>query len=211
MPLEFTPEQTASIYAAAMQSVELLRRGEPVGFIGDWSVVEQANKGHLTTVLAYPCWTTEDLSPLQAAATDPCPTAVQASQPAYNPLTERAVEIDPVQQAGQWVQQWQIVSLTPAEQLEQAELVKGAIVGATQARLDAFAQTRGYDGILSACTYATSSVVNFAAEGQYCVTARDATWAALYQVLAEVQAGTRQPPTGFADVVADLPALNWPQ
>lgn len=79
-----------------------------------------------------------------------------------------------------------------------------------QQRLDTFAQTRNYDNILSACTYATSTVPKFAAEGQYCVAVRDATWAAAYQILADVQAGTRPMPTGFADVEAALPALVWP-
>ena len=80
----------------------------------------------------------------------------------------------------------------------------------TQARLDAFARTRNYDGILSACTYATSTHPQFAAEGQYCVTARDATWSALYVVVAEVEAGTRPMPTGYQDIEPDLPALVWP-
>ena len=81
---------------------------------------------------------------------------------------------------------------------------------ATQARLDTFARTRNYDGILSACTYATSTNPRFSAEGQYCVTARDATWSALYVVMAEVEAGTRLMPTGYQDIEPDLPALVWP-
>ena len=83
------------------------------------------------------------------------------------------------------------------------------VVTATQERLDDFAKTRNYDGILSACTYATSAVSKFALEGQCCVTSRDATWAALYTILAEIQAGTRPMPTSYADIEPLLPALTW--
>ena len=84
------------------------------------------------------------------------------------------------------------------------------IVQATQARLDAFAQERNYDGILSACSYATSTVPKFQAEGQYCVQARDATWAALYAILAQVETGERPLPAGYAELEAELPILAWP-
>lgn len=90
------------------------------------------------------------------------------------------------------------------------EQVQSAFTAAIQQRLDAFAQTRGYDGILSACTYATSTVPKFQAEGQACVDARDATWSAGYAILAAVQAGERPMPT-MAEVMAELPALEWPQ
>jgi hypothetical protein len=80
---------------------------------------------------------------------------------------------------------------------------------AIQARLDAFARTRNYDGILSACTYATSAVPQFAAEGQYAVSARDATWAQGYSILADVRAGTRPAPT-VDELFDELPALAWP-
>lgn len=81
---------------------------------------------------------------------------------------------------------------------------------AIQKRLDTFAQTRNYDSILSACTYATSTVAKFNTEGQACVNLRDATWAAAYDILAEVQAGKRPMPTDIADIEADLPAAVWP-
>ena len=93
---------------------------------------------------------------------------------------------------------------------ERALAVKNQIIDATQKRLDDFAQTRNYDGILSACTYATSAVLKFATEGQYCVEVRDTTWAALYDILGKVQAGTRPKPSGYADIEADLPVLTWP-
>lgn len=96
-----------------------------------------------------------------------------------------------------------------ARQAAKIEQIKQAIVQATQQRLDDFARTRGYDGILSACTYAASSVPKFAAEGQTAVMARDATWAALYVEMQLVTAGMKQMPTSFADVEPLLPALVW--
>lgn len=90
------------------------------------------------------------------------------------------------------------------------EEIQAAVIAATQARLDAFAKTRNYDGILSASTYATSTMPKFAAEGQYAVTARDQTWSALYALMGEVQAGAVPIPESFADVEPLLPALEWP-
>lgn len=89
------------------------------------------------------------------------------------------------------------------------EQIIAAFTAAIQLRLDTFARTRSYDSILSACTYVTSSVPRFAAEAAYCVSARDATWATGYQLLADVQAGNRAMPT-VADVMTELPALEWP-
>lgn len=81
---------------------------------------------------------------------------------------------------------------------------------AIQKRLDDFARQRNYDSILSACTYATSTVAKFKNEAQACVNLRDATWAAAYQILADVQAGKRPMPTSIADIEADLPTAAWP-
>jgi len=78
-----------------------------------------------------------------------------------------------------------------------------------QSRLDTWAQSRGYDGILSACTYATSQVPRFQAEGQRCVDLRDQTWARLYEILAEVEAGARPVPMSLAEIEVDLPMLAW--
>jgi hypothetical protein len=90
-----------------------------------------------------------------------------------------------------------------------AEII-ATYTAAIQKRLDDFARTRNYDGILSAATYATSAVPKFKAEGQYAVEARDATWAKGYEILAAVEAGTRPLPT-LEGLAAELPALAWPK
>jgi len=85
-----------------------------------------------------------------------------------------------------------------------------AYTTAVQDRLDRFAQTRGYDGIMSACTYVTSDVPSFRAEAVYCVTARDNTWATCYQIMNEALAGQR--PIPALDALFELlPALMWPE
>ena len=90
-----------------------------------------------------------------------------------------------------------------------AEII-ASYTAAIQKRLDDFARTRNYDGILSAATYATSAVAKFKAEGQHAVEARDATWAKGYEILAAVEAGTRTAPT-LDELAAELPSLAWPQ
>jgi len=87
--------------------------------------------------------------------------------------------------------------------------IKSSIIRLTQDRLDSFAASRNYDGILSACTYATSTVPKFQAEGQSAVNARDATWSTLYSILDDVQNGIRLIPTSFSDIEDDLPVLTW--
>ena len=86
---------------------------------------------------------------------------------------------------------------------------QGEVTAAVQRRLDVFAQTRGYDSIFTAATYATSTDPDFRAEGEYAVQARDMTWRMAYQILGAVLAGARPEPT-LAELMAELPDLNWP-
>ena len=101
------------------------------------------------------------------------------------------------------------MSIIKINQQKVADKLVTDFVAKAQSRLDAFARTRGYDGILSACTYATSTNPKFAAEGQYCVQARDATWAKCYEVLNAVQSNQRPVPT-WEELEAELPVLQWP-
>ena len=70
VPVEkLTAEEIAKNYSAAMDSVNLLNAGKPESMSDeDWADCVARNKEHLNIMLAKLYWTTEDLSPLQAAA-----------------------------------------------------------------------------------------------------------------------------------------------
>jgi hypothetical protein len=95
------------------------------------------------------------------------------------------------------------------KQVAAAQAALTALTTAMQAHLDDSARTRGYDGILSLCSYAASAHPKFAAEARAGVAWRDAVWAKGYEIQAAVLAGTRPMPT-IAEVMAELPALEWP-
>lgn len=139
---------------------------------------------------------------------------VESIKPLYIADTQRVDEVMPICINTVWTQQWLITDLSEEEVTTNQDIkiqrLKSDIILEIQNRLDAFAKTRNYDGILSACTYATSSIPKFASEGQYAVNARDSTWASLYSFMAEVQTGTAQMPTSFTDVEPLLPELVWP-
>ena len=97
-----------------------------------------------------------------------------------------------------------------AQATEEMTIIVMRLSDQVQGRLDRFAATRGYDNIMSACTYATSTS-KYGDEGRYCVSAREATWDAMFAGLAEIEAGTRSMPTSYAEIEPLLPVLEWPQ
>lgn len=90
-----------------------------------------------------------------------------------------------------------------------AEAIRREYTGYIQEHLDAVAQARLYDGILSLCSYATSADPVFAAEAQAGVAWRDAVWRLGYQLMDEVIAGERELPTR-EELLALLPPMEWP-
>jgi len=69
MEIEITAEQIAKHYSAAMDSVNLINAGQPKRMTAqDWADCLSRNKEHLVIMLAKDYWTTEDLTPLQAAS-----------------------------------------------------------------------------------------------------------------------------------------------
>ena len=69
LEIEVTAEEIAQHYSAAMDSVNLINGDKPENWTDEeWADCLQRNKDHLNIMLAKDFWTTEDLSPLQAAA-----------------------------------------------------------------------------------------------------------------------------------------------
>ena len=66
---QLSAEEISRHYSAAMDSVNLINAGQPEGMSdADWTDTVARNKEHLVIMLAKDYWTTEDLSPLQAAS-----------------------------------------------------------------------------------------------------------------------------------------------
>ena len=64
-----TAEEIARHYSAAMDSVNLINAGKPESMTAeDWTATVARNKEHLLIMLAKDFWTTEDLTPLEAAS-----------------------------------------------------------------------------------------------------------------------------------------------
>jgi hypothetical protein len=130
--------------------------------------------------------------------------------PNYDVMTQKIIESVPTQINGIWTQVWSIVELTVNEIEDKRQQVTNEIVIQVKERLDVFAQSRGYDNIVSACSYATSQHQKYGPEGRYCVEAREQTWDKLFQILDEVLAGTRSMPTSYDEIETELPILQWP-
>jgi len=106
------------------------------------------------------------------------------------------------------------VEMSPEEVAEQearmAQLpTETEYVKALQEMMDVEARTRNYDNILSACTYATSTIAKFQAEGRACVEWRDSVWATAYATLAAVNAGDMEQPT-MQQMLDLVPKMVWP-
>lgn len=133
-----------------------------------------------------------------------------------NPVTfdknsETCEEVMPEFVDNEWVQRWTIRDLTAEELTTHIKNIRDEYIRLTQERLDTFAQTRGYDNILSVCTYASSSSSTFRVEGEYGVIARDDTWNKLYHLLELVESGLIPVPNSYEEIENLLPALTWPE
>lgn len=89
-----------------------------------------------------------------------------------------------------------------------SEQILKVLINSVQIHLDTIAKTRNYDGILSACSYATSTDPVFSAEGQACVVFRDSVWRTCYDIMADVNNGIRPIPTP-QELISELPTIQW--
>lgn len=98
----------------------------------------------------------------------------------------------------------------PEPYIPTAEEIKQSLINAVQSHLDATARAKGYDGILSAVSYAGDAIVpQFDIEGQSYKTWRSQVWAFCYAYLADVQEGTKEVPTA-SELIALLPTPPEP-
>jgi hypothetical protein len=120
---------------------------------------------------------------------------------------------------GNWIWDWNIQDLDANVVKANADAAvlefKKEMTRRVQERLDLFAATRGYGDdrtspTVSIATYIGSVVPKFAMEAEYFRNQRDLTWAKLYQIDAEVTAGTRPAPHSYEEIEAELPKLKWP-
>lgn len=81
---------------------------------------------------------------------------------------------------------------------------------AVQAHIDAVARSRNYSDGVSLASYVASTVSGWAAEAQTFVAWRDSVWAYAYGELEKVVMGVRQQPS-VAELIAELPAIAWPE
>ena len=130
--------------------------------------------------------------------------------PAFNPDTETYDPDAPVQVGEEWVKGWKVRPLTDAEKQERFDLIKSEIILGIQARLDAFAKTRDYFGILSLCTYAGVGDTSFEREGRYGQIIRSQTWGIMVDLLNQVDTGKAPMPSSYAEIEPLLPNLAWP-
>lgn len=138
------------------------------------------------------------------------PVTVQSSAE-YNPLTHKEVrDSEPTLVDGVWTLGKSYELLTDNEKQAYIKQQSRVYELKVQKHMDEKVAEREYDSMISACTYATSSNPKYGPEGQACLQWRDAVWDKCYQVLAEVQAGTRQPPE-IQELIDELPELVWPQ
>lgn len=105
----------------------------------------------------------------------------------------------------------QFIIVANSARVETPEEMQARYTALAQEALDAFARSRGYDSIMSACSYYGSTDPQFSAEAEYCMALRDRTWRKGYEILNAVMAGTMELPTEDA-FLAMLPVADaaWP-
>lgn len=106
------------------------------------------------------------------------------------------------------VREWIAAGNTP-EPYTVPALTEADYSAAIQAHIDATARVRGYADGVSCCSYHDSANPTWVAESAAFKTWRDSVWLYAFAQLDAVQNNQRPQPT-VAELVAELPAIEWP-
>lgn len=130
----------------------------------------------------------------------------------HNPNVQRLISVEPYISEGvvynvavQIIPEGELYAIAQAQQ---AQLV-ASFTDSAQQHLDAFAKTRGYDGIMSAATYINSTIPRYAAEATRALLLRDQWWSTLDTIMVAVLSEQRPVPASFDEILSELPALTW--
>lgn len=135
----------------------------------------------------------------------------ETPKPIYDPFKFKIIEQTPVFNGKAYTQQWEIEPLNSEDINNLFNNIKAEFIIKTQSKLDEFARSRGYDNILSACSYYSSAIDKFSKEANYCIEHRDLTWTKLYQIFADIENSTRNIPNSYEEIYSELPPLIWPE
>lgn len=122
--------------------------------------------------------------------------------------TKVVQEREPMNVGGSWTQVWIVRDATDAEEAAALDQIEADYESAIQAHLDATAQSRGYDNMISACSYASGTHPKFSVEGRDCLAWRSSVWEAAFQIMTDVRAGVRPLPS-LQQVMTELPPMVW--
>lgn len=88
------------------------------------------------------------------------------------------------------------------------DLAAQRLSDAVQRHLDVTVKAKGYESVLSAATYATSTNTKFKADGIAAIKWRDAVWTVCHSALTDAKSGAKTIPTE-SELLASLPTLSW--
>lgn len=149
-----------------------------------------------------------------------------SNQPDYDRELQEAVEIEPVFVDGKWYKNYRIQSkfkeyvtdnkVVTIQEQEEAVILKRkiaklndtrqGIVSAVNYRLDSIAQEYGYDSIISACSYANSTVEAFSREAKAFIKLRDDTWLVVNEIISRLNSGEISD-IDYSEIESTLPSL----
>lgn len=137
-----------------------------------------------------------------------------APQPSYDPKSQHLVQGAPnLTGLGHYEQTWEVITLAPEQvasnELEATLKLQRDIITAMDNLFDTTAQSKKYDSRVT-CALRAGYTGPFQAEGIAFAQWMDTCNALGYQMLAEVQAGTRPMPSSVAEALALLPEMIWP-